>query len=354
MKPHGRVARFVRYCLARLRLPVRNLTGTNTLVLAEAYRRGIQVVPGPGKDFALVYGSKNIPIHDGRIARSFNDSMAVTLTDDKHETSALLRFRGYHAPANETFRDLRSAWDWAEPRLPVVLKPVDATKGRFVFLNVTSSERFSECFQRVAGEHGSVLVEKYVPGDEFRFTFIGDAIVAVSRRLPAHVIGDGRRTVRQLIRMKNVLRIVRLNPIHVRLRSDRLTTETLSAQGYGYGSVPRMAEVVRIRDNSNISTGGDAIDATSEISPGTKERIAGAMKHFSGLKVAGIDVLIDPTTGDEPCILEINASPMLSLHHFPWDGEPRDVASLLVDRMFPETIGGEAIASQAPSDPGSR
>lgn len=102
------------------------------------------------------------------------------------------------------------------------------------------------------------------------------------------------------------------------------------------GAVPDPGQVVYLRATSNIHTGGDAVEATDELTTKEAGFVQRAARVFTGLRVGGFDVLLPRGgRGVEPCVLEINATPMISMHHFPSIGRPRDAAGRLVEAMFP-------------------
>lgn len=160
--------------------------------------------------------------------------------------------------------------------------------------------------------------------------------MAATRRRPASVLGDGRASIRDLVASKNRDR----GPIHKPLVIDAVSREYLNRRGFGPDSVPQVGERVYLRSTSNLHTGGDAVDATDEVRDEERELVERAARALPGLKIVGFDVLLPRDDGDvhEPSVLEINASPMVSMHHFPWSGQSRDAARHVVDSLFPRTV----------------
>lgn len=314
----------------------RKLSRSNRMLVVEAYHRGVQFEILPNKRFRMTHDNRRYLIRRGIISHANNTRLANRVTTLKEVTSRMLRSRSHSAPENVVFSkdDLERAWNWAKPILPVVLKPYNGIMGRLVFVNIDNYEEFKDCFSKIGSEREHVLIEKFVEGEEFRFTYVRNEIVAIAQRVPCHVVGDDENTIEQLIHIKNEMRKKRKNPIHKKLKLDRESKRVLSRQSYTENSIPNQGEIVYLRENSNISTGGDAIDVTDEISNDIKERVRKAMRSIPGLRVAGVDVIINE---DEIHILEINAHPMLNIHHFPWEGKSRDVIGKVIDGMFPET-----------------
>lgn len=319
----------------------RKVSRSNRIVIKEAYKRGIKFESLPKKRFKMTYKNKNYIIRKGSIFWTYNTRLANRVTDMKEVTSRLLKTKGYSSPENTVFsrNDVERAWKWAEPILPVVLKPYNGTMGSLVFVNIDNYEEFKNCFEKISKVHNEVLIEKFLAGKEYRFTFVKNEIVGIANRIPANIIGDGVKTVKQLIKEKNQERKRRKNPIHKQIKLDEESQRVLDRKGYSFNYVPAKDEVIYLRENSNVSTGGDAIDVTNEISDEIKEYVRKAMLSINGLRVCGIDVLIH---NDKVNILEINTKPMLTIHHYPWKGSVHNVAAKVVDAMFPETIKNES------------
>ena len=315
----------------------RKLTRSNRMLVKEAFKRGVEFEILPKKRFRMTYGKKSYLVRAGKISNAYNTKLAAKVTKFKDVTNRLLRNGGFPAPENFVFSkdELERAWNWAQNILPVVLKPNDGIMGKDVFVKIDNYLEFKECFNKITEHRDKVLVEEFVEGDEYRFTYVNGEIVGIANRVPANVIGDGKKTIKELVIEKNREREIRKNPIHKKLVLDEESERVLKRQGYTCNSVPKKMERVYLRNNSNVSTGGDAIDVTDMIDDSVKEQVRLALKSIPGLKVCGADVLIN---GDSFYIIEINSHPMLNMHHFPWEGKERNVIGKVIDAMFPETV----------------
>ncbi|MCT1905330.1 ATP-grasp domain-containing protein [Oceanobacillus sojae] len=323
---------------------VKDLTGrvlnlSNRMIVIEAYKRGVQFTPLPNKRFKMSYKGKSYLIKRGMVVNSYNTSLAIEVTNRKEITSRILRGKGFPAPENVVFlnSDVDRAWSWAHPILPVVIKPYNDAKGKNVYVKITNYDEFVHCFNKVGENHKEVLIEKYISGKEYRFTYVKNEIVGIAHRIPANVVGDGASTIAELIEKKNKEREQRKNPIHTKITLDEEIERVLSKSNYTFDTIPESDEVVYLRSNSNVSTGGDAIDVTDDISFEIKEKVRKAVRAIPGVRVCGVDVLIH---GDNIHILEINVGPlgpMLTIHHFPWAGKERDVIGKVVSALFPES-----------------
>lgn len=315
----------------------RGLSTSNRLIVKEAYKRGVEFEILPKKRFRMKHGDKKYLVRLGHVSATPNTRLSRKLTKYKNATNSILRASGFNAPENTTFKasEVERAWNWAKDILPVVVKPNDGIMGKLVFVKIDNYNEFVSCFNQVSEKYDEVLIEQFIEGEEYRFSFVKDKVVAVAKRVPANVVGDGINNVEQLIKLKNEERAKRKNPLHKKLDTEEETQRVLKKQNLSLNYVPKEREIVYLRNNSNVSTGGDAIDVTNEINRAIKETIGKAVKSIPGLKVCGVDVLID---GDNYTIIEINSHAMLSMHTYPWEGKSIDIASKVVDLMFPNTI----------------
>lgn len=262
-----------------------------------------------------------------------NSRLARRCVDQKEILSRLLRSKGFPAPENQVFSasDIERAWLWAKPILPIVLKPSNSSKGKLIYVKITQYEDFVHAFESISQEYPEVLIEQFVEGEEHRFAYINGRIEAVTKRLPAHVVGNGHNSIKELVAQKNKKREESNNPIHVKIELNKKSVKILEQQGFTPESIPSKEETVYLLNNSNVSTGGDAVDVTSSIDDAIKNEVAEAVKSIRGLKVVGVDVIINR---NEFFILEINSNPMLSMHHYPWKGDPVNVSKILLEAIF--------------------
>lgn len=305
-------------------------------MVRECLDRDLQVAPGRGDRSILISdGSREFSWNGGRT--TFNTRLARRLTRLKDATSKLLRSFDLPFAENALFEatELESAWLWAQQILPVVVKPNDGRQGRAVFLGIDSKEEFDTAFATVAEQaSGRVLVEEFLPGTEHRCLVVRNRLVAVTQRRAASVKGDGQRTIKELVDAKNTQR----EPIHLPLALGQTELAHLEATSRDPDTVPLEGERVYLRRTSNLHTGGDAIDATGTLSIDEVELVETAARRMPGLRLAGIDVLLPRGQGEsEVRFIEINDGPMISMHHFPWEGESQNVAGAILDAMFSTT-----------------
>jgi cyanophycin synthetase len=285
-------------------------------------------------------------IHAKRIRATMTSqtsSLAVDLAGDKEMTLQLLAAAGLPVPQSKAVRTLDGALEVARRiGFPVVVKPLDGNHGRGVVLDLRDEEAVTRAFPVAQGESrgGRVVVESYLVGSDYRFLVVGGRMVAVAERVPAHVVGDGTHTVRELVDITNSdpRRGVGHEKVLTRIVLDEAANELLAAQGLTLDDVPAKDAVVKITLTANMSTGGSSIDRTMEAHPDNVE-IAEEAARVIGLDVAGIDFMAvditEPVREAGGGIVEVNAAPGFRMHTNPTVGEPQYIAKPVIDLLFP-------------------
>ncbi|MBT8102454.1 MAG: cyanophycin synthetase, partial [Gammaproteobacteria bacterium] len=268
-------------------------------------------------------------------------NIAVELASDKEETNGILRDLGLPVPAQALVRTRRDAVRAAERiGYPVVLKPLSGNHGRGVSINLRSPEEVETGFTK-ALEHGkTVIVESYIEGLDHRLLVVNGQLVAAAKRVPGHVVGDGKTTIERLVEIVNEdpRRGVGHEKVLTRLEFDHQAERLLAKLGYDRSTVPKKGEVVYLRSTANLSTGGTAIDVTDVIHPDNREMAIRSIRAID-LDIGGVDFLTKDITesyreaGGGIC--EVNAGPGFRMHVAPSEGTPRDVAGPVIDMLFP-------------------
>jgi cyanophycin synthetase len=273
-------------------------------------------------------------------------AIAETIAQDKELTKKLLDAAGVPVPLGRVVTDPEGAWTAArEIGLPVVLKPLDGNQGKGVTVNLATKEQIIAGFNAAREFGHEILVERYLAGHDYRLLVIGDKLVAAARRDPPIVVGDGVRTVRQLVDQVN------LDPRRgnghatslTRIRFDDIALGSLAKQGLDADSVPDKGRRVVLRNNANLSTGGTATDVTDDVHPEVAAR-AIAAAHMVGLDICGVDLVCDgvlkPMEEQHGGVVEVNAAPGLRMHLSPSFGKGRDVGKAIIDMLFKEGDDG--------------
>lgn len=229
-------------------------------------------------------------------------------------------------------------------KFPIVIKPLSATHGSGVFLGIDSLKEVKEAISEIKkGNHKQALIEEEFKGQEYRIFATKDKFLAATYRIPANVIGDGKSNIKKLVNQKNKdpRRAEGHRKSLVKIKIDPLVKKYLKDQNLTINSVPKKDQQIFLRPNSNLSTGGDSIDYTDKVHPGVKKIAVKAIRSIPGLAYGGLDFLTKDITkapsSKNYIVIEINDSPMLSMHHIPYEGKSRNVAKEIIDMLFPET-----------------
>ena len=267
--------------------------------------------------------------------------IAVELASDKEETNKILGSLGLPVPRQELVTSQTDALKAAR-RLggPVVLKPYNGNHGRGITINVTGEDEIRAGFEAAREHSRSVIVETYLAGDDHRLLVVNGELIAATRRTPGHVVGDGRRTVAELVEVVNSdpRRGVGHEKVLTKLKLDREAELMLERKGYTADSVPPAGETVPLRSTANLSTGGTATDVTDIIHPDNRAMAERAVRAV-GLDVGGVDFLSTNIAESYKSIgggiCEVNAAPGFRMHIAPSEGTPRDAAGPVIDMLFP-------------------
>lgn len=272
---------------------------------------------------------------------SQTSNIGVDIAGDKEDTKYLLEQAEVPVPKGEIIRresNLKEATGYVG--YPLVIKPISGNHGRGITTNVLNWEDALVAFEVAKKVSSSVIVEKFITGDDYRLLVIDYKLIAVAKRTPAHVVGDGKSTVQELIDEvnKDPKRGYGHEEVLTMIEVNDLTLGILEDAGKSTESVLEKDEILILKDTANLSTGGTAEDVTDLVHPYNifmAERIA----RIVGLDICGIDIMTTdigqplPETGG--AVLEVNAGPGFRMHLAPADGLPRNVAGHVIDMLYP-------------------
>ncbi len=266
-------------------------------------------------------------------------AVSESIAQDKDLTKKLLLAAGVPVPMGRPVADPDEAWAAAlQIGLPVVLKPQDGNQGKGVTVNIVDRDHLDIAF-RAAAEYGTVMVEKFLPGNDYRLLVVGNKLVAASRREPPQVLGDGLHTVRELVDIVN--QDPRRGEGHAtsltKIRFDDIAVARLHAQDLTPESIPARGRRVILRNNANLSTGGTATDVTGDVHPDVAAR-AVAAAQMVGLHICGVDIVCEsvlrPLEAQNGGVVEVNAAPGLRMHLSPSYGKGRAVGGAMINELF--------------------
>ncbi|HSK75946.1 MAG TPA: cyanophycin synthetase, partial [Thermoanaerobaculia bacterium] len=327
---------------ALVRLAQKRALGPSTVALVRAAEeRGIPWIRlNEGSLVQLGYGRYQKRIQ--ATITSETRQIAVEIASDKRLTHQILEQLGLPVPRQAMVYDSEEAIEEAE-RLgfPVVVKPLDGQHGNAVAIDLKTSEQVRTAFDKARELSSRVIVEACQAGHDYRILVVDGRVVAVARRVPGHVVGDGRHTVAELIETVNrdPRRGVGHEKVLTRLVVDDQAHRLLERAGLTLESVPEEGRMVYLRSTGNLSTGGTSIDMTDVIHYDNRMMAERAVKAI-GLDVGGVDFVCPDITRSYKevggAIVEINAAPGFRMHVAPTEGKPRDVAGPVIDMLFPK------------------
>ncbi len=287
----------------------------------------------------LGYGKNQVRFRATMTERT--SSIAVDIAGNKDETKRLLSDAAIPVAKGVTASSLDDVHD-AIKRVgfPLVFKPLDGNHGKGATINVKNEEQAIAAFHYAKEYSRRIIVESFITGHDFRVLVIDHKMVAAALRVPAHIKGDGKHTVQQLIDKENEdpRRGYGHENVLTEITVDRDTLDLLEKKEYTLETIAPKGEIVYLKSTANLSTGGTSIDVTDQVHPQNVfncERIS----RIVGLDICGIDImaqnLTEPLTENGGVVLEVNAAPGFRMHLAPSEGLPRNVAAPVIDMLYP-------------------
>ena len=313
---------------------------TGSIVL-EAKSRGIPWIRL--NKYSLVqlgYGANQKRIQ--ATVTSETSSIGVELACDKEDTKYLLEQAEVEVPRGDIISREGSLEDACRyVGYPLVIKPIDGNHGRGITVNINSYEDALDAFKVAKEVSRRVIVEKYITGEDYRLLVINNNFVAAAKRTPAHVVGDGKSTIEELVEEvnKDPRRGYGHEKVLTAITINDLTKTIIADAGYTTDSVLKEGERLILKDTANLSTGGTAEDLTDIVHPANVS-MAERISKIIDLDICGIDIMTSdisqPLSDTGGAVLEVNAGPGFRMHLAPTTGLPRNVAAPVVDKLFPQ------------------
>ena len=326
-----------------------NMELSTQALLFDAIQKGLKIDILDERDqfLSLQFGDHLEYVKNGNMT-SHDSYISPLIMENKVVTKKVLAKAGFNVPQSIEFTDVKSAvenFPLFENRA-VVIKPKSTNFGLGISIfqqGVTDRDDFAKAVEIAFREDKEIMVEDYLLGTEYRFFVLGDQTLAVLLRVPANVIGDGIHTVAELVAAKNdhPLRGDGSRTPLKKIALGDIEQLQLKEQGLTVDSIPAKDQLVQLRANSNISTGGDSIDMTDEMHASYKEIAVGISKAM-GAAVCGVDLIIpDLKKPAEPSlrswgVIEANFNPMMMMHIFPFSGQSRRLTMNVIKMLFPE------------------
>ena len=314
-----------------------DLERSTQIIIREAFRRGIKVeVLDRKENFIKLSKGKKIEYLKQATKTSKDSYMTFLIMENKLVTKEVLETKGIRVPRGKIYYSPEQA-DYKDfEKIKCVIKPTTANFGIGInFARPGDEKSFKEGIKEAFKHSESVIVEEFISGNEYRFLVINDKVIGIINRVPANVIGDGIHNVRQLVKLKNEdPRLVKTTKEYI--HTGKIETAKLAEQKLTWSSIPKKGQKVFLRENSNISTGGDSVDVTDEILEDYSKIAIESTKAVEA-KICGVDMMIEnpkqKPTDKNYAIIELNFNPVLKMHQFPTFGKGRDTAGPVLELL---------------------
>ncbi len=326
-----------------------NMELSTQALMFDLIQQGISVEILDERDqfLRLQFGEHVEYVKNGNMT-SKDSYISPLIMENKVVTKKVLEKAGFNVPQSQEFTSVKQAiagYSLFEKRA-VVIKPKSTNYGLGITIfqqGVNNREDFAKAVEIAFREDKEIMVEDYLVGTEYRFFVLGEETLAVLLRVPANVVGDGIHTVAELVAQKNThpLRGDGSRTPLKKIALGDIEQLQLKEQGLTVESIPAKDQIVQLRANSNISTGGDSIDITDEMHLSYKQLAVGIAKAM-GAAVCGVDLIIsdlkEPAQPDLSSwgVIEANFNPMMMMHIFPYAGQSRRLTRNVINMLFPE------------------
>lgn len=309
-------------------------------IVEEAVSRDIPWIRlGTNSLVQLGYGINQMRFQATITCKTSN--IAVDIACNKEETKRMLHLASIPVASGSICVDIEDLENTiTKIGYPIVLKPLDGNHGKGASINITNWDDAVEGLAYAQKYSRRVIVEKFISGFDFRVLVIDNKLVAAAKRVPAHVIGNGKSTIQELIDVANLdpRRGYGHENVLTQIDVDRDTIDLLKKGNMTTETVPNSGEIIYLKSTANLSTGGTSVDVTDMMHP-ENIFLAERISRIIGLDVCGIDIMAEnltqPLKENGGCILEVNAAPGFRMHLAPSEGLPRNVAAPVIDMLYP-------------------
>ena len=311
------------------------------LLVAEAIKKGVTIhILDRMENFIQLKRGNQVQLVKQATKTALDTYIAVLAMENKEVTKRILQQKGIIVPKGMLFEDIQLAKSSFEQfkNKAIVLKPKSTNFGLgiTIFNPLKDKEAWYEAVETAFSYDQSVIIEDYQSGNEYRFLFVDDELIGVLQRIPANVVGDGSHTIEELVEIKNqnpMRGIDHQRPLE-KIKIDEGVKSNLKLQGYTPHSILPTGVKVFLRENSNISTGGDSVDMTEAIPKRFKEEALAAIGQI-GARICGVDMIIEDISDENSTysIIELNFNPAIHMHAFPYQGKPRNAAPKILKAL---------------------
>jgi len=299
-----------------------------TIIVKEARRRGIhvEIIDAEAGFFRLTQGGVSIRCRES--LSELTSAVAMSICDDKTAARRAVESAGVHVPAQISGEEEDEALSaFLDAYGSVVVKPARGEQGRGISVGLTSLESVKVAIDEARAHCETVLIEEMVEGNDLRLVVINYRLVAAAVRLPPKVVGDGQKTIRQLIASQSRRRTA-ATAGESKIPIDAETERTLAACNYTLDDVLPLNEDLTVRKTANLHTGGTIHDVTDSVHPTLVDAAIKAARAID-IPVCGVDLMVESPRSAKYAFIEANERPGLANH------EPQPTAERFIDLLFP-------------------
>lgn len=314
------------------------------ILILDAIKRGIEFnMMDRLENFISLSDGEKVEYVKQATKTSKDSYITALIMENKLVTKDILRENNIRVPKGKDYENIDEAKKdfrlFKNEKIVIKPKSTNFGLGISIFPGEYSREDYDKAVEIAFREDSSILIEEFMTGKEYRFLVIGEEVVGILHREPANVIGNGESTIEELVFEKNKdpLRGKGYKTPLEKIKLGEIEEMFLKNQGLSFKSIPKNGEKIYLRENSNISTGGDSIDFTDKIHPSYKEVALKAAKAVKAL-ICGVDMVIDNIEEEAKeknhGIIELNFNPAIHIHCFPYKGENRKAGEKILDLLF--------------------
>lgn len=312
------------------------------ILLKAAIKNGVKFeILDRDENFIVLEKDKKVEYVKQATKTSLDSYVTMLIMENKVVTKKVLEKENIIVPQGKDYFNIEDAKsDYRKYGAGIVIKPKSTNFGLgiTIFKEEFSKEDYEKALEIAFKEDNSILIERFIKGKEYRIFVMGDEVVGILHRVPANVKGDGERSIKELVEEKNLdpLRGVGYKTPLEKIRLEDPEKLFLKGQGLTIEYIPKKDEVVYLRENSNISTGGDSLDYTDDILDAYKKIAIKASKAV-GAKICGVDMMIEdiknPNPIDNYAIIELNFNPAIHIHCYPYKGKNRNLGEKILKAL---------------------
>ncbi len=305
------------------------------ILMKEAIKRGIKFeVLDKTENFISLKKNGKVEYVMQATKTSKDNYVTVLIMENKSVTKRVLSDSNIKVPKGIEVNSMNEAMNVIKQfvNMPIVIKPKSTNFGIgiSIFKDGTDEESIKKAFEIAFKHDKTILIEEFIKGKEYRFLVIDDKVVGILHRVPANVKGDGIKSITKLVEIKNQdpLRGYHYVTPLEKINLDENAELFLKQQNKDFNYIPEKDEVVYLRENSNISTGGDSIDYTDDISEKFKTIAVNAAKAVNA-RICGVDMMLEDYSDENSnyAIIELNFNPAIHIHCYPYIGAERKIGA---------------------------